>query len=206
MKITRIIVFLVAALCLVPAVFAQGGVKGKVRNNKGGTIPGASVTARLDGKDVKTVRADSKGSFVLQGLEPGTYNIVFDADGYATGVKFGVQIRNGSMQDLGDRLILSVDQGTQIIIKGSVFYREGTSVTGAKVEFERVNSDGSRKNLGSTYTNVSGEFAFRAPLGIPRIRVTAKFKGVEGSKEISEVINAGIYRTAITLDISRSEK
>jgi hypothetical protein len=33
--------------------------------------------------------------------------------------------------------------------------------------------------------------------------VTAKYKGVTGSKEIVDVVNAGIYRTAITLDISR---
>lgn len=199
-------ILLLSGFCLVSFAFAQGGVKGKVRNTKGGTIAGATVTARLNGKDVKSVKADSKGSFTMQGLEPGTYNIVFDADGYATGVKFGVQVRNGGMQDLGDRLILGVDQGSQIIIKGSVFFREGTSVTGAKVEIERVNDDGSTKDLGSGYTNISGEFTFRPPPGTTKVRVTAKYKGVSGSKEISEIVNAGIYRTAITLDLSRNEK
>ena len=197
------LLLLLSAFCFVPSALAQGGVKGKVRNNKGGTIAGASVTARLNGKDVRSVKSDSKGSFMLQGLEPGTYNIVFDADGYATGVKFGVEVRNGNMRDLGDRLILAVDQGSQIIIKGSVFYSEGTSITGAKVEVERVNDDGSTKNLGSAYTSVSGEFTFRPPAGTTKVRVTARYKGVTASKEISEIVNAGIYRTAITLDISR---
>jgi hypothetical protein len=201
-----LIFFLLSAFCLLPSVFAQGGIKGKVRNNKGGSIAGASVTARSGGRDVKTVRSDSKGNFVMQGLDAGTYNIVFDADGYATGVKFGVVIKDGSVRDLGDRLILSVDQGTQLIIKGSVFFREGTSVTAAKVEIERVNDDGSTKNLGSTYTNVSGEFTFRPPVGVTKVRITAKYKGVTGSKDISDISNAGIYRTAITLDISRTDK
>ena len=199
------IFFLLSLVCLVPAAFAQGGVKGKVRNNKGGTIAGATVTARLNGQDVKTVRSDSKGMFSMQGLESGTYNIVFDADGYATGVKFGVEIKNGSVRDLGDRLILSADRSDQVIIQGSVFYREGTSVTGAKVEVERVNADGSTKSLGSTYTNIRGEFTFRPPPGIEKIRVTAKHKGVSGTKEITEMVNAGIYRVAVTLDISRSQ-
>jgi hypothetical protein len=190
----------------VPAAFAQGGVKGKVRNNKGGTISGATVTARLNGQDVKTVRSDSKGMFTMQGLDSGTYSIVFDAEGYATGVKFGVEIKNGSVRDLGDRLILSADQSDQVIIKGSVFFREGTSVTAAKVELERVNADGSTKSLGSTYTNISGEFTFRPPPGVAKVRVTAKYKGASGSKEISEMVNAGIYRTAITLDISRNDR
>ncbi len=198
--------FLLSAFCLVSNVFAQGGIKGKVRNNKGGSIAGATVTARLDGKDKKTVRADSKGIFLLQGLEAGTYNVVFDADGYASGVKFGVEIKNGNVRDLGDKLILSVDQGEQVIIKGSVFFREGTSITAARVEIALVNTDGSTKSLGSTYTNVSGEFTFRPPPGTSKVKVTAKYKGVSGSKEIAEIVNAGIYRTAITLDVSRSEK
>ena len=201
-----ILVLLLSAFCFLPSVLAQGGVKGKVKNNKGSAIGGATVTARLNGKDVKSVKADSKGSFTLQGLESGTYNIVFDADGYATGVKFGVDVRNGSMRDLGDRLILGVDQGSQIIIKGSVFYREGTSITGAKVEIERVNDDGSTKDLGTAYTTISGEFTFRPPPGTTKVRVTARFKGATGSKEISEIVNAGIYRTAITLDVSRNNK
>lgn len=201
-----IIFIALSAFCFLPSVFAQGGVKGKVRNNKGGGISGASVTARLSGKDVKTVKADSKGSFVMEGLQAGVYNIVFDAEGYSPGVKYGVDIRNGSVRDLGDRLILSVDQGSQLIVKGSVFYRDGTSVAGAKVEIERVNNDGSTKSLGSAYTNVSGEFTFRPPIGTYTVRVTAKFRGVSGSKEITEMVNAGIYRTAITLDLDRGEK
>ncbi len=198
--------FLLSAFCLLPSAFAQGGIKGKVRNNKGNGIGGATVTARLNGKDVKTVNADSKGNFLMEGLKAGTYNVAFDADGYALGVKFGVEIKNGSVRDLGDRLILSVDQGTQLIVKGSVFFKEGTSVTGAKIEIERVNDDGSTKSLGSTYTNYSGEFTFRPPAGVTKVKVTAKYKGVEGSKEITDMVNAGIYRTAITLDISRSDK
>jgi len=205
-KRNTLLVFLLSAFCLLPSVFAQGGVKGKVRNNKGGAIAGASVTARMGGRDVKTVRTDSKGGFMMQGLDEGTYNVVFDGDGYATGVKFAVQIKDGSVRDLGDRLILAADQGTQVIVKGSVFFREGTSLTAAKVEIERVNADGSTKSLGSTYTSSSGEFTFRPPSGTTKVRVTAKYKGVSGSKEISDIVNSGIYRTAITLDISRTDK
>ena len=199
-------VILLSAFCLVPSAFGQGGVKGKVRNDKGNAIAGATVTARIDGKDIKSVRSDAKGTFSMQGLQAGTYNVVFEADGYASGVKYGVKVTNGGLQDLGDRLFLSVDQGTQIIIKGSVFYREGTSVTAAKVEIERVNDDGTTKRLGTTQTSMSGEFTFRVPPGTQKVKVTAKFKGASGSKEISEIVNAGIYRTAITLDISRVEK
>jgi hypothetical protein len=201
-----ILLLLLSAFCLLPSVYAQGGIKGKVRNNKGNGIGGATISARLNGKDVKSVTADSKGNFQMEGLKAGSYNITFDADGYSMGVKYGVEIKNGSVRDLGDRLILGVDQGTQIIIKGSVFFKEGTSLTAAKVELERVNADGSTKSLGSTYSNYSGEFSFRPPSGVTKVRVTARYKGVEASKEIADIGGAGIYRTAITLDISRSDK
>ena len=200
------IFILLSAVCVLPSVFAQGGIKGKIRNNKGNGIAGATVTARLSGKDVKTVHSDSKGNFTMQGLGAGTYSVAFDADGYAMGVKFGVEIKNGNVRDLGDRLILSVDQGTQVIIKGSVFFREGSSVTAAKIEVERINDDGSTKNLGSAYTTPSGEFTFRPPPGTTKVRVTAKYKGATGSKDIVDISNTGIYRTAITLDVSRNEK
>ena len=197
---------LLSAFCLVPSVLGQGGVKGKVRNNKGSAIPNATVTARQEGRDVKTVRSDSKGLFSMQGLEAGTYNVVFEADGYSSGVKYGVKVGNGNIVDLGDRLVLSVDQGTLVIIKGSVFFKEGTSLPAAKVEIERVNDDGTTKRLGSTQTSMSGEFTYRLPPGTTKVKVTAKYKGTSGSKEITEIVNAGIYRTAITLDVSQPER
>lgn len=199
------------ALILLTVIFAAsafgqgGGLKGKVRTGKGDGIPNATITARKSGKDVRTVKSDSKGNFVLNGLESGNYNVVFDAGGYSSGVLYNVEIKNKGLRDLGDRLMLSTDQGTQVLIKGSVFYREGVSITGAKVQIERLNTDGTTKNIGSAYTNISGEFTFRQPEANAKFRITAKFKGVTGMKVV-EVTNAAIYRLAITLDVPRTEK
>lgn len=187
------------------AIFAQGGVKGKVRSNKGVGIANATVTARQDGKDVKSTRSNAKGEFILTGLRSGVYSLIFDADGFQSGLYQGLEIKNGDTRNLGDRLILMPDQGTQVIINGSVFYKEGTSLGGAKVDIERIDADGTARKVTSLYTNVSGEFTFRQPQGAAKFRITAKFKGAEGSKEI-EVGTAAIYRLAITLDISRTEK
>lgn len=198
---------LMSAFCLLPSAFAQstGGVKGKVRTSNGGGIAGANVTARQKGNDIKTATANAKGEFVLDGLESGLYNLVFDADGYSSGVLYNIEIKKNKVQDLGERLMLSTDKGTQVIVNGSVFYKEGTSVTAAKVELETVNSDGSTKKLASGYTSSNGEFTFRMKPGNAKLRLTAKFNGVTGSKDI-EVSEAAIYRLAITLDLSRTEK
>ncbi len=198
---------LFCAICFITPVSAQntGGLKGKVRTRAGVGIGGASVAVRQKGEDLKSVTADDKGFFTISDLEPGFYNMVFDANGYASGVLYNVEVKKKKVSDLGDRLMLSSDQGTQIIVKGSVFFKEGTSVTGAKVELEKINSDGSIQKIGNTMTSVSGEFTFRRPEGAAKFRITAKFNGVTATKDL-EVAEAAIYRLAITLDTSRSQK
>ena len=196
--------FLTLFVFLTAAALGQetGGAKGKIRTIKGDGISSASVTARLKGQDVKSVKSDAKGSFEMTGLEPGVYNFMFEKPGYSAGIKYNVEIKKKSTVDLGDRLILMVDQGSLVLINGSVYNQDGRSITGAKIEIEKVNSDGSTKKIGNGYTNVSGEFTFRQPDGSAKFRVTASFKGISDSKEVS-VDSAGVYRLAITLNIPK---
>src|SRR5437879_13292422 len=135
-KITRLgLCLLLSAFCLVPAVFAQntGGVKGRVRTQSGTGIAGASVAARQNGVDLKTATSNAKGDFVLDALEPGIYNLAFEAKGYSAAVQYHVEIKKGRIRDLGDRLILMVARGSRVIVRGSVFFEEGTSAPGATV-------------------------------------------------------------------------
>jgi hypothetical protein len=196
-KQTAVVLTLLALTAL--AAYAQtGGVKGKA-------IEGATVTARLKGEDVKSVKSDAKGNFELTGLNPGVYNFVFEKSGYGAGVKYNVEIKSGGITSLGDNLALMQDQGTVVILNASVFNQDGRSITGARVEVERINSDGSTKKIATGFTNVSGEFGLRQPEGTAKFRVTAFFKGVSASKEIS-VDSAGRYSTAITLNLPKEEK
>ncbi|MEO6050289.1 MAG: carboxypeptidase-like regulatory domain-containing protein [Pyrinomonadaceae bacterium] len=206
-KIVNAVIFLLAAHCLLFIAHAQntGGVKGKVRNMRGDDIAGATVTARQASKDVRSVKSGGKGEFVLSGLESGIYNIVFDAKGYSSGIKYNVEVEQNKTVDLGSRLILQIDRGTQVIVQGSVFFKDGTSVTAAEVKVERVNADGSTKKLSTIFTNIYGEFVFRQPEGSGKYRMTAKYRDSTAVKEI-EVSSAAIYRLAISLEISRQEK
>lgn len=202
---------LTLALCALSciAISAQdtGGVKGKVRSTRNGIIENADVTARRDGKDVKTVNTDSKGEFAMNGLPVGEYNFVVSKNGYATGVKYNVEIKKNKIRDLGDRLILAVDQGTQVIIRGVVFDEQGRSVRGANIDIEKKQSDGSYKKVGATTSSYgveplsTGEFVFRFPeSGEAEYRITASAKDVSATKEIN-VSTAAVYRLALTLKI-----
>lgn len=197
---------LLASLFVLASVVAfgqsTGGVKGKVRTARGGGIAEASVTARQKGQDIKTVTTDSKGEFVLDGLESGSYNLVFTKNGYGAGTLYNIEVKKNKITDLPDRLILTTDQGTQVIVRGSVFNQDGVSLYGVKVEIERIAEGGARKKVGSGYTSEAGEFTFRFPEGTAKFRVTASAKGVSASKEVT-VDNAAIYRLAITLNLAK---
>jgi len=172
---------------------------------RGDSLAGATITARQNSKDVRSARSGAKGEFVLNDLESGVYNIVFDAKGYSSGIKYSVEVRQNKTVDLGDRLIMQVDKGTQVIVQGIVFFKDGTSVMGVEVKIEKVGADGSIKKLGTAMTNIQGEFTFRQPEGSAKYRMTVKYKDSTATKEI-EVDSAAIYRLAISLDISRGEK
>ncbi len=198
--------FLILSLALFVGFAAaqESGVKGKVRDAKGGGIGGAKITARQDGKDVKSSTSDGNGNFQLTGLKSGTYNLVVDKSGYSAGLLYNVEVKDNKVRDLGKRLILTVDQGTLVIIKGSVFDPNGRSVSGAKVEVEKVLNDGSTKKVGSSNASYSGEFTFRFPEGAAKYRITAFADGEKQSKEV-EVDSAAIYRLAITLNTDKDK-
>jgi hypothetical protein len=199
----NLLLFVLIFLFSSVSISAQtGGLKGKIRNWKGNGIANVTVTVRQSGKDVKTVKSDGKGNFIIQNLENGTYNLIFDGKGYSSSLLSNVEVKKNKVRELPDRLILAVDQGTLVLIRGSVFTQDGRSVTGAEVTLEKINSDGSSRKMGSVYTNVSGDFAFRQPEGAAKYRLTAKLKDATASKEV-EVDSAAIYRLAITLNVEK---
>ena len=201
------IILVLIGFFLVSPVFPQttGGVKGKVRNMSDQGIAGATISARQNGVDLKTAKTDARGNFLLDGLEPGTYNLAFEANGYSAAVQYNVEIKKGKPRDLGGRLILLVDRGMMLIIQGSVFYKNGTSVYGAEVKAERVNPDGSTKRVATLISNESGEFSIRPPIASAKYRFTAKFKDETVTKDI-DVDSAGIYRLALSFSFNRGEK
>jgi hypothetical protein len=191
--------------------FAQdtGGAKGKVRTTRNVAIDGVKVTARRDGKDVKTATTDKNGAFEMSGLEPGDYNFVFDKEGFNSGVFYNVEIKKNKIRDLGSRLVLRPDEGTQVIIRGIVFDKNGRSVRGANIEIQKKQADGTYLTVKTTTSSygveplATGEFVFRFPeQGSTEFRVVATAQGTTATKEIS-VHSAAVYRLALTLNLEQ---
>lgn len=183
------------------AGFAQdkgtASIKGKVRVEKG-SPSGVSVILMQGEHEVSQSTTDKKGDFAISRVNPGTYSIKFRKAGLSVGTIDDISVKAGQNRTLGDRLYLTVDEGSIVFIRGSVFTEDGRSVPGARVDLSRVIDENSIQKFDSRITGETGEFVFRLPPDVGKYRLTLKADGTEPSSKDVEVDNAAVYRVALT--------
>ncbi|HJZ82557.1 MAG TPA: carboxypeptidase-like regulatory domain-containing protein [Pyrinomonadaceae bacterium] len=200
MLIIRSGLFISLLLIVAGACLAQdkhtGSIKGKVKVETG-SPSGVAVTLLQGDHEVKQSTTDKKGEFVISRVNPGTYSVRFRKAGLSVGTIDDVLIKAGETRTFKD-LILSVDAGSLVFIRGSVFDEGGRSVPNVRVELERVINENSAKKLDSRITGETGEFVFRLPPDVAKYRVSLKADGAEPSTKDVDVENAAVYRVALT--------
>ena len=80
--------------------------------------------------------SDPQGSFVLQGLEPGAYTLVFSRDGYVRQVKAGVVISSGKLTDLDIRLSGDFTDMAEFVVQDILAAGVGTEAALLKLRFD----------------------------------------------------------------------
>lgn len=173
-----------------------GIIKGKVRVERG-SPGGVAVILRQGEDEVRRVESDRKGEFTIARIAPGIYGLTFRKAGLAVGSIEGVEVKAGKTRSLGDRLVLSVDEGSITFLRGSVFTEIGRSVSGVRVELSRVISETSVEKLDSRITGETGEFVFRVPPDAAKYRITLKADGAETVSKDVDVDAAVVYRVAL---------
>lgn len=202
-KIIGVVIFLLTLLVAAASVAAQkngttGGIKGKVKTESGASAEGVRVAARQGEREVATATTDRKGQFEIAGLAAGRYNLTFRKQGLSVAEIKDFEVVAGKSRSLGGNLVMPVDEGSIIFVKGSVFTEAGRSIPGAQVELARVREDGTIKKIDGRVSTESGSFSFRLPVETARYRVTAKMNGMTASKDV-EVEGAAVYRVALSL-------
>lgn len=202
MKLQKSLLALLAVVLLAPLGGAQdratGGIRGKVRVETG-PPSGVVVLIRQGEREVNRLSTDKNGAFVIQNLPPGIYGLTFRKPGLSVGTIENVEVKSGKTRSLGDRLILTIDEGSIAFVRGSVFNPDGRSVAGAKVELARVQEDGSAKKIDGRITNETGSFVFRLTPEPAKYRVTVKPSGAEPVSKDVDVDGAAVYRVALSL-------
>jgi hypothetical protein len=181
--------------------FAQdkttASIKGKVRVEKG-SPSGVSVMLMQGDNEISKSTTNSRGDFVISRVNPGTYSLKFRKAGLSVGTVDDISVKAGQTRTLGDRLYLTVDEGSIVFIRGSVFTEDGRSVPGVRVDLSRVVGEDSIHKLDSRITGETGEFVFRLPPDVGKYRLTLKADGTEPATKDVEVENAAVYRVALT--------
>jgi hypothetical protein len=164
MKFEKLVFLLVITLGAAGVAVAQdktlGGIKGKVRVETG-TPAGVTVVVRRGETEVTRTETQKNGDFVVSRLTPGVYGLTFRKPGLSIGSMEDVEVKAGKTRSLGDRLVLTIDEGSIAFLSGSVFSADDRSVPNAKVELSQILEDGTVKKIDGRVTTETGSFKFR---------------------------------------------
>ncbi|HEU4768954.1 MAG TPA: carboxypeptidase-like regulatory domain-containing protein [Pyrinomonadaceae bacterium] len=175
-----------------------GNIKGKVRVETG-TPGGVTVVVRQGETEVTRTQTQKNGDFTVSRLAPGRYGLTFRKPGLSIGTIEDVEVKAGKTRSLGDRLILTIDEGSIAFLSGAVFSASGRSVPNAKVELFRIEADGITKKIDSRVTTETGSFKFRLSPNAAKYRVSVKSDGAEPVTRDVDVDGAAVYRVALNL-------
>jgi Carboxypeptidase regulatory-like domain len=199
-KLNFLLMFLVLSLSV--AGFAQdrstGGIKGKVRVETG-TPAGVAVIVRQGEREVARGVTDKKGEFVVARLAPGRYGVTLRKPGLSVGTIEDIEVKAGKTRSLGERLVLSIDEGSIAFIRGSVFNQNDRSVPNVRIELAKIEGDGTARKIDGRVTNEIGSFVFRLSPEVAKYRVTARPSGAEPVSKDIEIDGAAVYRVALSL-------
>src|SRR4026207_137258 len=175
-----------------------GAIKGKVRVETG-TPAGVTVVVRRGDAEVARVETQKIGDFLVSRLAPGKYGLTFRKTGLSIGTMEDIEVKAGKTRSLGDRLVLTIDEGSIAFLSGRVFSADDRSVPNAKVELSRILEDGTVKKIDGRITTETGSFKFRLSPEPGKYRVTVKRDGAEPVSKDVEVDGAAVYRVALSL-------
>jgi hypothetical protein len=202
MKFEKLVFLLVITLGAAGVAVAQdktlGGIKGKVRVETG-TPAGVTVVVRRGETEVTRTETQKNGDFVVSRLTPGVYGLTFRKPGLSIGSMEDVEVKAGKTRSLGDRLVLTIDEGSIAFLSGSVFSADDRSVPNAKVELSQILEDGTVKKIDGRVTTETGSFKFRLSPEPAKYRVTVKTSGSEAVSKDVEIDGAAVYRVALSL-------
>jgi Carboxypeptidase regulatory-like domain len=170
-----------------------GTLKGKVEGEKGKPLADVDVRVMSSrSREIKEGKTDPTGHYQLE-LEPDSYTVSFDAEGYSGGTLRDMQqVEEGKATEVKTIQLTKAKRTSKV--SGAVFDAHGLSLAGVRLKLVRVPTEEEEKehkkveSLSREYvTNNHGEFAFRLPAMRARYRVTATFDGYKTQTKFVDV-------------------
>ena len=143
MKFTRALLVCVFAIAAVP-VFGQqtsGNITGRVLDDQGAAVPGATITAtNTQTGFVRTDVSDAEGLFRLNALPVGTYDLVAELQGFTRIEQKGVVVNVAQSTDLAFTLRVAQLAETITVTGEAPIVSTTTSAVGGNVEVAQMES------------------------------------------------------------------
>lgn len=183
-----------------------GTLKGKVEGEKGKPLADVDVRVMSSrSREIKEGKTDATGHYQLE-LEPDSYTVSFDAEGYSGGTLRDMQqVEEGKATEVKTIQLTKAKRTSKV--SGAVFDAHGLSLAGVRLKLVRVPTEEEEKehkkidSLSREYvTNNHGEFAFRLPAVRARYRVTATFDGYKTQSKFVDVSESEAVPLAFNLE------
>ena len=120
-------------ICGVVAQQSLGTLRGKVSDELGGVIIGATVTATDAAGVEKTAETDEQGNYVFTGLPPGRYTLRINQGGFASFENAAVEVQAGRTEPLDITLTVAIEQEEVTVTAEAPVGTEAESQAGAVV-------------------------------------------------------------------------
>ncbi|HEX7956193.1 MAG TPA: carboxypeptidase regulatory-like domain-containing protein, partial [Pyrinomonadaceae bacterium] len=137
-KLVKVALALCAAVLffnIVPAAAQQslGTLRGNVKDELGGVIIGAVVTASDAAGVEKTATTDEQGNYAFAGLAPGRYTVRINHEGFAPYENVAVEVQAGRTDPLDITLTVAIEQEEVTVTAEAPVGTEAESQAGAVV-------------------------------------------------------------------------
>src|SRR6266496_4122302 len=143
----------------------KGGIRGTVADPTGANVPGAKVTVTNVGTSQSvTVVTSAEGTYSAASLDPVTYNVVVEANGFKKAIIEKVKVDTATIATVNVTLELGTVAETVSVAADAQLLNTESGTTGNTITQRQLTdlplSNRSVLDLASTLPNVSGDVGF----------------------------------------------
>ncbi len=171
--VSLVVVSVLTAPALAGAQTGEGSLRGYIKDEQGGVLPGVTVTATSPALLAPVVAVtDTEGYYRLLNLPPGTYRIKLELVGFATILRDGILMRAGATFSIDFEMKVGALEETITVSgespmvetgnPGSVMTIQGELVRAAPMTSRRLFTDVVEMAPGVRTRNVTGGYPGRA--------------------------------------------
>jgi hypothetical protein len=139
----RVLTVVLSALLLAGDVLAQGGstaqISGTVKDESGGVLPGADVTAtQTDTGVARSVVTDASGAYVLSNLPLGPYRLEVKLSGFRSYARTGIVLQVNAQPVIDVAMALGDLNETVAVVGAAPLVETRSATLGQVIENERI--------------------------------------------------------------------